>query len=188
MRKLFELEAEWARTAAPTATCAAADRRRARSSTTSSTWATEQYARVKDTRGLVATAFGYAVRQAPALRRFLDDGTTAHDQQPLRARLASHRRGKARMAVLRLRRPRQRCRQPPLAHRLRASFIGSTPRPTSPRSFTVLPYWPRDRYLELAPKYWAATRARIPAAQLDVEIGDITVPPPMPTKEQPPTR
>ena len=52
----------------------------------------------------------------------------------------------------------------------------------------LLPYWPRDRYLELAPKYWAATRARIPAAQLDVEIGDITVPPPLPTTEQPPTR
>lgn len=52
----------------------------------------------------------------------------------------------------------------------------------------VLPYWPRDRYLELAPKYWAATRARIPAAQLDVEIGGITVPPPMPPQEQSATR
>jgi hypothetical protein len=45
----------------------------------------------------------------------------------------------------------------------------------------VLPYWPRDRYLELAPKYWAATRARIPAAELDTDIGDITVPPPLPS-------
>jgi transposase len=48
----------------------------------------------------------------------------------------------------------------------------------------LLPYWPRDRYLELAPKYWTATRARIPSAQLDVEIGDITVPPPLAPKEQ----
>jgi hypothetical protein len=52
----------------------------------------------------------------------------------------------------------------------------------------VLPFWPRDRYLELAPKYWAATRARIPAAQLAVEIGDITVPPLLPSPEQPATR
>jgi hypothetical protein len=52
----------------------------------------------------------------------------------------------------------------------------------------VLPYWPRDRYLELAPKYWAATRARIPAHQLAVEIGEITVPPPLPPQEQPPPR
>ena len=51
----------------------------------------------------------------------------------------------------------------------------------------VLPYWPRDRYLELAPRHWTATRARIPEAQLAVEIGDITVPPPMPAKEQLPT-
>jgi hypothetical protein len=52
----------------------------------------------------------------------------------------------------------------------------------------VLPFWPRGRYLELAPKYWAATRARIPAAELEVEIGDITVPPPLSPKEQPATR
>gem|GEM_PF-4195524 len=37
-------------------------------------WAKAQYARVKDARGLVATAFGYAVRQEPGLRSFLDDG------------------------------------------------------------------------------------------------------------------
>jgi transposase len=51
----------------------------------------------------------------------------------------------------------------------------------------LLPYWPRDRYLELAPKYWAATRTRIPAAQLDVEVGAISVPPPL-SKEQSATR
>ena len=52
----------------------------------------------------------------------------------------------------------------------------------------VLPFWPRERYLELAPKYWPATRARIPAAQLDVEIGGITVPPTPPSPEQTDTR
>jgi hypothetical protein len=52
----------------------------------------------------------------------------------------------------------------------------------------VLPFWPRERYLELAPKYWTATRARIPAAQLDVEIGTIEVAPPMAPQEQMVTR
>jgi hypothetical protein len=52
----------------------------------------------------------------------------------------------------------------------------------------VLPFWPRDRYLELAPKYWTSTRARIPAAQLDVEIGTVDVPPPMAPQEQAATR
>lgn len=37
-------------------------------------WARAGYDREKDRRGLVCTAFGYAVRQEQALRRFLDDG------------------------------------------------------------------------------------------------------------------
>jgi len=41
----------------------------------------------------------------------------------------------------------------------------------------VLPFWPRDRYLELAPKYWRATRARIRPEELAREVGVITVPP-----------
>jgi len=44
--------------------------------------------------------------------------------------------------------------------------------------FRALPQWPRDRYIELAPKYWTATRARLDAAQLEIEIGWITIPPP----------
>jgi hypothetical protein len=39
----------------------------------------------------------------------------------------------------------------------------------------VLPYWPRDRYLELAPKYWRATRARLDPRELERELGPITV-------------
>ena len=42
----------------------------------------------------------------------------------------------------------------------------------------VLPCWPRDRYLELAPKCWARTRARIDACELDAELGLIRVPDP----------
>ena len=45
----------------------------------------------------------------------------------------------------------------------------------------VLPSWPRERYLELAPKYWAATRARLDPNELAAEVGDITVPPPLAT-------
>ena len=53
--------------------------------------------------------------------------------------------------------------------------------------FRVLPHWPRDRYLELAPKYWARTRSRLDPAELDRELGPLTVPLPLdltPTKEQ----
>jgi hypothetical protein len=44
--------------------------------------------------------------------------------------------------------------------------------------YRVLAHWPKDRYLELAPKYWAATRARLDPSELAKEFGPLTVPPP----------
>lgn len=49
----------------------------------------------------------------------------------------------------------------------------------------VVPYWPRERYLELAPKYWARTRERRDRAELEMPVGRVTVPPR--TAEQQPT-
>jgi transposase len=40
----------------------------------------------------------------------------------------------------------------------------------------VLPYWPRDRYLELAPAHWTATRAHLNPDELDMQLGSFTVP------------
>jgi IS66 C-terminal element len=48
----------------------------------------------------------------------------------------------------------------------------------------AMPYWPRERYLELAPRYWACTRARLSADELKLAFGPITVPPPLPAEEQ----
>jgi transposase len=42
----------------------------------------------------------------------------------------------------------------------------------------VMPLWPRDRYLELAPKYWKVTRERLDPPQLAAEFGPLTIPPP----------
>lgn len=186
MHKLFELEQQWADLAPA--------QRHARRQLVSRplvdaffAWAAEQYARVKDTRGLVATAFGYAVRQQSALRRFLDDGrlamTNNHSERALRG-IASGRRawlffGSDDHASA--------------AANLLSLIASSELHRLDPETYLaeilhVLPFWPRDRYLELAPKYWTATRARIPAAQLAVEIGPITVPPPASSPEQPPTR
>jgi transposase len=41
----------------------------------------------------------------------------------------------------------------------------------------IMPYWPRARYLELAPAYWTHTRARLDPIELKAELGFITVPP-----------
>ena len=40
----------------------------------------------------------------------------------------------------------------------------------------VLPVWPRERFLELAHKYWAATRARLDARELEAPVGIVRVP------------
>lgn len=45
--------------------------------------------------------------------------------------------------------------------------------------FRVLAHWPKDRYLELAPKFWASTRARLDAVEHAREISPLTVPPPI---------
>jgi hypothetical protein len=143
------------------------------------TWAAAEQAMLEG-RGLVATALGYSLRHEAALRRFLDDG---------RLRMENNRAESA------LR---------PIAVGRRAwMFYGSDdhasaagnilslvascklhdldPEPYFCEIIKVLPYWPRDRYLELAPKYWLATRARLDPHELERELGHITVTPPLPT-------
>ena len=43
--------------------------------------------------------------------------------------------------------------------------------------FRVLGQWPRDRYIELAPKYWSKTRACLDPVELANEVGPLTIPP-----------
>lgn len=40
----------------------------------------------------------------------------------------------------------------------------------------LLPYWPNDRYLELAPKYWQATRAKLDPDELAAPLCSFTIP------------
>jgi len=141
-------------------------------------WADGVFARVRDVRGPVTTAFGYAIRQREALRRFLEDG---------RLRLENNNAERA-------------LRSPIAVGRKAWLFFGSDDHAQAAANLfsliascqlhgldaeaylaeviRVLPYWPRDRYLELAPKYWAATRARLDQRQLGRPLGPISVPPP----------
>jgi transposase len=41
----------------------------------------------------------------------------------------------------------------------------------------VLPSWPRERYLELAPNNWTATRAKLDPDELDAPLCSFTIPP-----------
>jgi transposase/uncharacterized coiled-coil protein SlyX len=149
------------------------------------TWAAAEQAKL-DGRGLVATALGYSLRQESALRRFLDDGRLRMDNNGA-----------------------ERALRPICLGRKAWMFYGSDdhataagnilslvascklhdldPEPYFCEIIKVLPYWPRDRYLELAPKYWLATRARLDPRELERELGHITVPAPLPppAKQQP---
>ena len=148
------------------------------------TWVEEQYALVKDERGLLRSALGYARNQKDALMRVLEDGRLLLDNN--RSELQARRIAVGRKAWL---------------------FVGSDDHGVSaghlfsliasarlhkldPEAYLrdvlrVLPHWPSDRYLELAPKYWQQTRARLDAAELAAEIGPLTVPPPLASVEQP---
>jgi transposase len=151
-------------------------------------WAEAHYQEVREQRGLLRSALGYAVRQKDALMRVLDDGRLALEnnksERELR-RIAVGRKGWlfvgsddhaestghlfSLIASARL-------------HRL-------DPEGYLRDLFRVLAHWPRDRYLELAPKYWSQTRARLDPGELAAEVGPLTVPPPFPApaEQQPAT-
>ncbi len=42
--------------------------------------------------------------------------------------------------------------------------------------FRVLPHWPKNRLLELAPKNWSATRARLNDAEMRLPMGPLHIP------------
>ena len=150
-------------------------------------WAETEYEKVRDQRGLLRSALGYAVRQKDALMRVLDDGRLVLENN--RSERQLRRIAVGRKAWL---------------------FVGSDDHAQSaghlfsliasarlhrldPESylrdlFRVLAHWPRERYLELAPKYWAQTRARLDPQELAAEVGPLTVPPPVaPSAEEQPT-
>jgi hypothetical protein len=146
-------------------------------------WAEVEYQAVREIRGLLRSALGYALRQKDALKRVLDDGRLVLDnnrsERELR-RIAVGRKawlfvgsdGHAESA----------------GHLL--SLIASArlhrlhPEAYLRDLFRVLAHWPKDRYLELAPKYWATTRAALDPRELAVEIGTLTIPPPIATTPQ----
>jgi transposase len=140
-------------------------------------WAAGGYDKIRHERGLLRSAFGYAVRQKDALLRFFDDGRLLLDnnrsERALRGTVATGR--KAWLFV------GSDDHGQTAAHLF--SIVASCrlhnldPEAYLRDLFRVLAHWPKDRYLELAPKYWAATRSRLDSRELGVEFGLLTVPP-----------
>jgi transposase len=148
-------------------------------------WADIQYGIVKGQRGLLRSAFGYLLRQRDALRRVVDDGRLRIDNNASERELRriavgrkawlfvgsdDHAEAAANLFSL-----IASCR----LHRL-------DPETYLRDIIRVLVHWPRDRYLELAPRYWNATRARLDERELELPLGNLTVPPP--TQQEPSPR
>jgi len=147
-------------------------------------WAAIEYEKVRHERGLLRSAFGYAVRQKDALLRVFDDGRLVLDnnrsERALRGAIAIGR--KAWLFV------GSDDHGQSAAH-LFSLIASARLHRLDPESylrdlFRVLAHWPRDRYLELAPRYWTATRARLDPRELAFDIGPLTVPPPADVTKQ----
>jgi hypothetical protein len=139
-----------------------------------------ELAKVANQRGLLRSALVYTTNHKAALMRFLEDGRLSmdnnHSERALR-RIAVGRKnwlfvGSDDHAV---------STANLLSMVASAKLHDLDPEAYLREIFRVLPHWPKDRYLELAPKYWSATRGRLDAAQLEAELGPLTIPAPGPT-------
>jgi transposase len=146
-------------------------------------WAAGVFERVRGVRGPLATAFGYAIRQRDALCRFLDDG---------RLRLENNASERALRGIATGRKAWLFCGSDDHASAAANLFSliascklqGLDAETYLAEIIRVVPYWPRERYLELAPKYWSRTRARLDVDELAQPIGRVTVPAPPLAEEQ----
>ncbi|MGC4068613.1 MAG: IS66 family transposase [Polyangiaceae bacterium] len=141
-------------------------------------WVRIEYERVKDERGLVPTALGYASRQEQGLRNFLRDGRLRMDNNLSEGALKPVCTGRRAWLFFGSDDHAQAAAN---LFSLIAScqLHGIEPEQYLAELIHVMPYWPRNRYLELAPANWRLTRERLVAEELSREIGPITVPPPL---------
>jgi len=147
-------------------------------------WAEAQYPLVKQERGLLRSALGYAVRQKEALERVLENGRLLLDNNRSERELRKVATG--RKAWLFAGSDDHATSAGHLLSLIASARLHRLDPETYLRDlFRVLGHWPKDRYIELAPKYWAATRVRLNSVELEFEIGTLTIPPrPLPPEEQ----
>ena len=137
-------------------------------------------------RGMVKNALGYAVRQETGLRRFLEEGRLRMDNNPSENALRLVATGRKAWLFFG---SDDHAEAAANLFSLIASckLHGLDPERYLAEIIRILPYWPRHRFLDLAPAYWAETRARLDPTELAVELGHITVPSPLPRSTQEPS-
>lgn len=146
-------------------------------------WVEDKQAEVLE-RGLMGSALGYAQRQKGPLTRFLDDGRLRMENNASEREL--RRIATGRKAWLFFGSDDHAEAAANLLSLVASCKLhGLDPEAYLAEVIHVMPYWPRDRYLELSPLYWTRTRARLDERELARDLGPITVPPALPPEEQP---
>lgn len=132
-------------------------------------------------RGMLRSALGYCRNQKGALMRFLDDG--ALEMTNNRSERQLRRVATGRQAWLFVGSDLHGVTSGNLMTLIASARLHRLDPEVYLRDvFRVLPHWPRDRYLELAPRYWRITRARLRPHEFEQEVGWLTIPePPLPT-------
>jgi transposase len=139
------------------------------------TWVDEQRAIFRERRGFTRSALEYAHNQQDALTRFFDDG---------RLVLTNNGAERAIKAVALGRKAWLFCGSDDHAKSTAALYSliasarlhGLDPEEYLRCLIRLVPLWPDDRMLELAPLFWARTRARLDPKQLEAELGPISIP------------
>jgi transposase len=147
-------------------------------------WARPEFDKVKGERGTLRSALGYAVRQQAALVRFFDDGRLKLDNN--RSERELRRVAVGRKAWLFVGSDDHAQAAGNLLSLVASARLhGLDPELYLRDVLRVLAHWPTDRYLELAPRYWNETRAKLVPDELDAELGPLTLPPTHVTEKQP---
>ncbi len=134
-----------------------------------------EYEKVKNERGTLCSALGYSVRHETAFRAFLQDGRLRIDNNPSEGQLRKLVR--VRDAALFAGSDEHAESAAGILSLIASAKLHSLhPERYLRDMIRLLPFWPRERYLELAPCHWLATRATLDDAQLEAEVGSIDVP------------
>lgn len=149
-------------------------------------WVDAQRLLFKNERGYTRTALEYANNQKELLTRFFDDG---------RLVLTNNGAERALKSVALGRKDWLFCGSDDHAKSTAALFClvaSARLHMLDPEEYLrclirLVPLWPADRMLELAPLFWERTRARLDAVELEKEIGRIAIPA-EPLEHERPTR
>jgi hypothetical protein len=138
-------------------------------------WLEQQRPAFKDQRGLVRTALEYAHNHCDALQRFFDDG---------RLVLTNNGAERAFKPIATGRKAWLFCGSDDHAKSTATLFSvvasarlhGIDPEDYLRCLIRLVPLWPPERMLELAPLFWSRTRSRLDPEALAAEFGPIDIP------------